>query len=158
MDSIKKREIAVGAFFLVFGIGYLFLASALPRTQFIDAAFVPYVLAIMMCLLGVLQMRETFKLAGGKNAETPDTADYRTVLKTLGLIVAYAALMEPVGFPIMTIVYLFAQFIVLTPANKKISYPMYAAIAVTTSVVVYLTFRQAFDMILPVGLLSAFID
>ncbi len=158
MDHIKKREVAVGAFFLVVGLGYLYLTSAIPRKQFIDAAFVPYVLAITMCLLGVLQMREGYKLAGSKQLGEQDTADYRTVWKTLALIVAYAAFLESVGFPIMTVVYLFAQFIVLTPANKKISYPMYAVIAVTTSVVVYLTFRQAFDMILPVGLLSAFID
>jgi putative tricarboxylic transport membrane protein len=158
MNTIKKREIAVGAFFLVVGIGYLYLTSAIPRKQFVDAAFIPYVLAITMCLLGVLQIREAYKLAASKHAEAPETADYRTVLKTLGLIVAYAALLEPVGFPIMTVVYLFAQFVVLTPVDKKISYVTYGAIAVITSAVVYLTFRQAFDMILPVGLLNGFID
>lgn len=158
MDYIKKREVAVGAFFLVVGIGYLYLTSAIPRKQFIDAAFIPYVLAITMCLLGVLQIRDAYKLASSERAGAQDTADYRTVWKTLGLIVAYAAFLERVGFPIMTVVYLFAQFIVLTPADKKISYGVYGAIAVITSAVVYLTFRQAFDMILPVGLLSGFID
>ncbi|MBT3068184.1 tripartite tricarboxylate transporter TctB family protein [Rhodoferax sp. U11-2br] len=158
MDNIKKREIVVGAIFLLIGIGYLYLTSAIPRKQFIDAAFVPYVLATTMCLLGVLQLREAFKRAGAKQSGKQDTADYRTVWKTLGLIVAYAALLESVGFPLMTVVYLFAQFIVLTPGDKKISYPLYGAIAVTTSIVVYLTFRHAFDMILPVGLLSAFIE
>lgn len=157
MGDKKAREIAVGAFFLVVGLGYLYLTSTIVRKQFIDAAFVPYVLASTMCVLGVLQLREAFRLTGGKHA-SQDTADYGTVLKTLGLIVAYAAFLEPVGFPVMTVVYLFAQFIVLTPGDKKISYPMYGAIAVTTSIVVYLTFRHAFDMILPVGLLSAFIE
>lgn len=71
---------------------------------------------------------------------------------------AYAAFLEPVGFPIMTVVYLFSQFIVLTPTDKKVSYPMYGAIAIITSAVVYLTFRHAFDMILPVGLLNGLID
>jgi putative tricarboxylic transport membrane protein len=158
MDFIKKRETAVGAFFLVVGIGYLYLTSTIPRKQFIDAAFIPYILASTMCLLGILQIREAYKLAAAKQSGKQDTADYRTVWKTLGLIVAYAAFLEPVGFPLMTVVYLFAQFIVLTPSDKKISYPVYAAIAVTTSVVVYLTFRHAFDMILPVGLLSSFIE
>jgi len=158
MDFIKKRETAVGALFLVVGIGYLYLTSTIVRKQFIDAAFVPYILACTMCLLGILQIREAFKLAAAKQSGKHDTADYRTVWKTLGLVVAYAAFLEPVGFPLMTVVYLFAQFIVLTPSDKKISYPVYAAIAVTTSVVVYLTFRHAFDMILPVGLLSSFIE
>lgn len=158
MGHIKKREYAVGAFFLVVGIAYFLLTSAIPRKQFVDAAFVPYVLAITMCVLGVLQLREAYKLAGSQQAGAPDAADYRTVLKTLGLIVAYAALLEPVGFPIMTVVYLLAQFTVLTPNDKKVSYPMYATIAVITSAVVYLTFRHAFDMILPVGLLNGFIE
>jgi putative tricarboxylic transport membrane protein len=158
MGYIKKREFAVGAFFLAVGLGYLYITSALPRRQFIDAAFVPYVLAITMCLLGVVQIWQAHKLVVGEPSGAEDTADYGTVLKTLGLIVAYTALLEPVGFPIMTVVYLFTQFIVLTPADRKVNYLMYAAIAIATSASVYLTFRYAFDMILPVGLLNGLID
>lgn len=158
MSDIKKREYATGVLFLIVGLGYLYMTSTLPRKQFIDAAFVPYVLALTMCLLGVLQLWDARKLTTSKQADSEDKADYRTVWKTLGCIVAYAALLEPVGFPIMTIVYLFAQFIVLTPADKKVNYPMYGTIAIITSVSVYLLFRHAFDMILPVGLLNGFID
>lgn len=111
-----------------------------------------------MCVRGVLQLLEVRKINNGESSATQDTSDYRTVWKTLGLIVAYAALMEPVGFPVMTVVYLFAQFIVLTPLDKKVNYPMYLIIAVLTSTVVYLTFRQAFDMLLPVGVLNGLID
>ncbi len=158
MSNIKKREFAVGVVFLAVGLGYFYMTSTLPRKQFIDATFVPYILAITMCLLGVFQLREARRLADSETSKTEDSADYRTVSKTLGLIVAYAAFLEPVGFPIMTVVYLFSQFIVLTPTDKKVSYPMYGAIAIITSAVVYLTFRHAFDMILPVGLLNGFID
>lgn len=155
MSDIKKREFAVGVFFLAVGLGYLYLTSTLPRKQFIDAAFVPYVLASIMCVLGVLQLREANKLGAGEaSASATDRPDYATVLKTLGLIVVYAAFLESVGFPIMTILYLFAQFIVLTPANKKVNYLMYGAIAVITSAAVFLTFRYAFDMMLPVGLMN----
>ncbi len=158
MSYTKKREYVAGAFFLIVGLGYLYLTSGIPRKQFIDAAFVPYVLAFTMCLLGVLQLRAAYKLPVSEQAGEKDTADYRTVWKTLGLIVAYAAFLEPVGFPVMTVVYLFLQFIVLTPRDKKISYPMYGVIAVMTSAIVYLTFRQAFDMMLPVGLMSGLIE
>ena len=158
MSNIKKREFAVGVFFLVIGLGYLYMTSTLPRKQFIDAAFVPYILATIMCLLGVVQLWETNKLVVGESAKAEGQADYRTVAKTLGLIVAYAAFLEPLGFPIMTIVYLFIQFVVLTPTDKKVSYPMYGTIAILTSVIVYMTFRYAFDMILPLGPLSGLID
>ncbi|MBS1230908.1 MAG: hypothetical protein H6R17_4185 [Proteobacteria bacterium] len=155
MSDIKKREFAVGVFFLVVGLGYLYMTSTLPRKQFIDAAFVPYVLSTIMCVLGVLQLRAASKLVVGEpSAKQAEQPDYSTVLKTLGLIVAYAALLEPVGFPIMTIVYLFTQFIVLTPADKKISYLTYGIISVITSAAVFTTFRYAFDMMLPVGLMN----
>ena len=157
MGNTKKREYAVGAFFLLVGLGYLYLTTAIPRKQFIDAAFIPYVLALTMCLLGVLQLRDAAKLAAS-GAQTADAADYRTVWKTLGLIVAYAAFLQTVGFPIMTVVYLIAQFIVLTPPDQKVSVPKYSLIAVVTSVLVYATFRYAFDMILPVGVLAGFIE
>ncbi len=161
MGNIRKREFATGAAILAIGLGYLYMTSTLPRKQFIDAAFVPYILALTMCLLGVLQMWQGNKLARGEPSvaeNKPDTADYRTVWKTLALIIAYVALLEPIGFPIMTIVYLFVQFIVLTPTEKRINYLMYALIACITSAAVYMTFRYAFDMILPVGLLNDLID
>ena len=158
MSYIKKREIAVGIAFLLVGLGYLYLTMQIPRKQFIDAAFVPYVLAAIMCVLGVLQLLEVRKISDSASSQAQDTSDYRTVWKTLGLIVAYAALMEPVGFPVMTVVYLFAQFIVLTPLDKKVNYPMYLVIAVLTSIIVYAIFRQAFDMLLPVGVLNGLID
>ena len=136
MSYVKKREIAVGIAFLLVGLGYLYLTAMIPRKQFIDAAFVPYVLATIMCVLGVLQLLEVRKISDSASSQAQDTSDYRTVWKTLGLIVAYAALMEPVGFPVMTVVYLFAQFIVLTPLDKKVNYPMYLIIAVLTSIIV----------------------
>ena len=158
MSSLKKREIAVGIAFLFVGLGYLYLTMQIPRKQFIDAAFIPYVLATIMCVLGILQLLEVRKISDSTSSQAQDTSDYRTVWKTLGLIVAYAALMEPIGFPIMTVVYLFAQFIVLTPLDKKVNYPMYLVIAVLTSAVVYVIFRQAFDMLLPVGVFSGMLD
>jgi len=158
MSYQKKREFVAGAFFLLVGLGYLYLTSAIPRKQFIDAAFAPYVLAFTMCLLGVLQLKAAYMMPSADGAGAQDTADYRTVWKTLGLIVAYAALMVPVGFPIMTIVYLFLQFIVLTPGDHKVSYVKYGIIAVMTSAIVYLTFRHAFDMLLPLGLIDGLIE
>lgn len=155
MGDAKKREFALGLIILVAGLAYLFLTSQLPRKQFIDAAFVPYVLASIMCILGVLQLRaaRSFvpKAASGNGEQD---VDYPTVVKTVGLVVGYVALMEYIGFPIMTVLYLVAQFVVLTPLSKKVNYVLYTVIAVISSAVIFLTFRYAFDMMLPVGLLD----
>jgi putative tricarboxylic transport membrane protein len=155
MGDAKKREFALGLIILVAGLAYLFLTNQLPRKQSIDAAFVPYVLASIMCVLGVLQLRAAWsfvpKAPSGKSEET---VDYATVMKTVGLVVGYVALMEYIGFPIMTVLYLMAQFVVLTPVSKKVNYVLYTVIAVISSAVIFLTFRYAFDMMLPVGLLD----
>ena len=152
MDDLKKREFALGIIILVAGIAYLFLTSQLPRKQFVDAAFVPYVLGSIMTLLGVLQLRAASAFVPkAPSAKAADTVDYATVVKTVGLVVAYVALMEYVGFPIMTVLYLVAQFTVLTPLRKKVNYPLYIVIAVISSAFIFLLFRYAFDMMLPVG-------
>ncbi|MEZ5645531.1 MAG: tripartite tricarboxylate transporter TctB family protein [Burkholderiaceae bacterium] len=158
MGHQKRRELVLGAFFLVVGLGFLYLTSELPRKAFIDAAFVPYILAISMSLLGAMQIRDAYKLSDEPQGQAPEVTDHRTVLKTLALIVAYAVLFTSVGFPIMTVAYLFMQFIVLTPTDKKVNYLNYGLIALITTAVVYLTFRHGFDMLLPTGPLSDLIE
>ncbi len=159
MDTHTRKERLIGVVMLGSGLAYLVMTMNLPRKGFIDAAFVPYVLAFILCLLGVLQLMNSRKPANAaKPAEADDEekvpADYPTVLKTLGLIVLYTALLSTVGFPIMTALYLYAQFIVLTPAGQKANHIGYAAIAVVASLVIYYIFRHGFDLLLPSGFLD----
>jgi len=154
MGDAKKREFVLGIIMLVAGIVYLALTSQLPRKQTIDASFVPYLLGSILCVLGVLQLKaaRAFVLKDAKKAVA--NVDYPTVWKTVGLILGYIALMQSIGFPIMTVVYLVAQFTILTPAAKKPNFLVYTVVAVLTSASVYLLFRYAFDMMLPVGFLD----
>ncbi len=155
MNSAKKREFALGIIIIAGSLIYLLMTANLPKKAFIDAAFVPYVLGTIMFVLGVMQLRAAKKFQPKAASEkTEEPIDYPTVLKTVGLIVGYTALMPWVGFPIMTVIYLFTQFIVLTPANKKMNYVLYGVIAVISSAAIFLTFRYAFDMLLPTGLLG----
>ena len=87
-------------------------------------------------------------------AEKPESIDYPTVFKTLALVLLYTALMEPVGFLITTALYLYVQFIVLTPAEQKVKHLRYALIAVVSAVLIFYIFRHGFDLLLPVGLLD----
>lgn len=158
MDTYKKKELVVGAVMLCAGLFYLILTINLPRKGTIDASTVPYVLAIALCLLGFLQ------LLGARKAVRPETdtddeapkaaADYPTVLKTLALIAIYIALLEKVGFLITTALYLYAQFIVITPSDQKVKHLSYVIIAVVASVAIYFTFRHGFDLMLPAGFLD----
>ena len=167
MNTLNKKELIIGVAMLGASIAYLVMAYRLPGHEGVDAATVPVLLAGLLSLLGVMQLFSAFGNKAQAAAETPselpdDSAEEaapeiiepRTVLKTLGLILGYMALLGPVGFPIMTAVYLYLQFIVLTPLNHKVRHPTYALIAVISSAVIYLLFREAFDLMLPAGLLN----
>lgn len=160
MATHKKKELVVGFVMLGTALGYLLMTLKLPGHSGIDAAFVPMLLAVMLCVLAGIQIFSAFGTpqapADGVPHVDPEaprsSVDVPTVVKTLALIVGYIALMNPVGFPIMTAVYLYLQFIVLTPHDHKVGHFSYAAIAVLTSVAIYLLFREAFDLMLPAGL------
>jgi putative tricarboxylic transport membrane protein len=160
MDTYKRKELLVGALMLGAGLFYLFLTINLPRKGFIDASTVPYVLSVGLCLLGALQLLTATKAAqpaADPDAETEPSEkkpDYPTVFKTLGLIAVYVALLQKVGFPIMTVLYLYAQFIVITPREQKINHLAYIVISVVASAVIFVTFRQGFDLMLPTGFLK----
>lgn len=159
MSALKKREIALGCFMIVASVIYLLMAKNLPSNHIgiVTAAFVPYALGIIMFGLGLMQLHNARKIPskteGGKPAEKEEV-DYPTVGKTVALITGFAALMPIVGFPIMTVVYLFLQFIVLTPGYSKPNYVLYGIISVIASAVIFLTFRYGFDLMLPTGLLG----
>jgi len=156
MDPAKKKEVVIGAAMLSTGLIYLFLTANLPRKAFIDAAFVPYLLAAGMCLLGVLQLLAAWGKAPAKQDAAAAEAgpDYLTVGKTLGLIVGYIAVLQWLGFPIATVAYLYLQFLVLTPHDHRISHGRYLLIALCASVFIYVVFRHGFDLLLPAGLLD----
>lgn len=160
MATSKKKELLIGVAMLGTGLGYLLMTTQLPRHDGIDAAFVPSLLSAMLCLLGFLQLLSVRGLskavAEGESeveGQAPASSDIKTVVKTLALIVGYIALLNPVGFPIMTAIYLYLQFIVLTPLDHRVNHLVYALIALVTSAITYLLFREAFDLMLPSGLL-----
>ncbi|MCQ2041825.1 Tripartite tricarboxylate transporter TctB family protein [Stutzerimonas kunmingensis] len=163
MTTANKKELTIGMAMLGVSIAYLVMAYCVPGHDGIDAATVPTLLAILLCLLGGLQTLSALgnraRPAAEGETDAPEqtstsVVEPLTVLKTLGLILIYVVLLGPVGFPIMTALYLYLQFIVLTPVDHKVRHLPYAAIAVVTSAVIYLLFREAFDLLLPAGLLN----
>lgn len=168
MNTPNKKELIIGIAMLGASLTYLVLAQQLPGHDGVDAATVPKLLAGFLSLLGLMQLVSAFakpkavaEPASPVPAEAEEPAveviEPKTVLKTLGLILGYMALLGPVGFPIMTVVYLYLQFLVLTPANQKARHLTYLLTAVICSALIFLLFREAFDLLLPAGLLNDYI-
>ena len=108
-----------------------------------------------MWILGICQL--VFSQKSSKEPlDKGEGVDIKTVIQTALLIILYIALFDMVGFIVMTILYLFFQFIVLTPSDKKINPVLYGIIAVAVSVFVYTVFRYALDIMLPQGIIQFF--
>lgn len=153
----KARELAVGIGMTGAGIGYLLLTGDIPRRGDVDASFVPRILAWMMIGLGALQLLAA-RRAEAAGADSPSAAPALTVVGiSLALIAAFIALMQPLGFPVAASLFLFAQFWLLTPADRKPRPGLYAALAVTASIVIFIAFRYGFKLLLPGGPLTPYL-
>jgi putative tricarboxylic transport membrane protein len=170
MQATRAKGVLVGGLMLVAGLGYLYLTVTLPQRDrtgaaIVDASFIPYILAVLMVGLGILQMIAGLRTPRSGTAAWRDpeadaeegVASYWTVAVTLGLVAAYAALLRPLGFPLVTALYLFLQFIVLTPNDRRASYPLYGVLAIIASIVIFVTFRYGFELLLPAGPLTSFL-
>jgi putative tricarboxylic transport membrane protein len=169
MSRSRTKPVVIGVIMLASGLFYLFLVVGLPRRGVVDAAFFPYVLAVIMIGLGLLQTvvslraepqavlaeDDTTEVAG--ESDTPVRSSYSTVIQTLLLIAGFTALLRPLGFPVAAALYLFFQFIVLKPAQDKPRFGFYALVAVSAALIIFISFRYGFDLILPAGPLTPYL-
>lgn len=155
----RNKELVVGLAMLGVGIGYLYMTMQLPRRGAVDATFFPYALAWAMIGLGALQCLVTLRRSvfAADTEERLQPAQVLTVLATLGLVAAFIAALRPFGFPIAAAGFLFAQFIVLTPSGQKPRLGLYAVLAVLSAIVIFVTFRYGFNLLLPAGPLTRYL-
>ncbi len=150
---------------LVSGIFLLALAALLyagsTRVQSIavttfGAGFFPAIVAGLLAVVSVpIIIAGLRKARGGAAADKAPEEKPRTwgVLATFGIMILYAALLPKVGFIIMTVLYLFAQMLILAPKSKH-NYALVGVISVVSSVVIYYTFVKVFQLMLPAGILG----
>lgn len=155
----KAREAVVGLAMLGAGAGYLALVGDIPRRGAVDASFVPRVLAGMMLGLGALQLLTAWRAVpeGGMAAPRTPWSSLAVVGTSLALIAGFVALLRPLGFPIATALFLFAQFWLLTPGDRRPRPVLYAIVAVAASAVIFAMFRYGFRLLLPAGPFTPFL-
>lgn len=153
-----KRNIVVAVMMLGAGVAYLAMATGLPAREGVDAATVPKALAWMMIALGALELVGALRTAGTAAGQRMPEGGMISVGITLLLIAGFIALLRPLGFPIAAALFLFVQFIVLTPRIRTPNYLFYAALAIMASALIFVTFRYGFDLLLPAGPLIAWLN
>ncbi len=165
LDIIPGSVMAVFAALYLLNIPSIKVFDGLGSTP-INNHFVPYlwggailVLSLWLVVRGLIK-RKKF-LAEGGTVEKTDLkkiiSEYREVIASFVALTIYVALMDAVGFVIMTILYTFAQILILTPREDwKKNYVPAAITAAITGIVLYYIFREMLNVLLPVGILSIF--
>lgn len=158
----KYGDYVVSIFYGILGIAMIIGAMALPKSKVMEIGpdFWPIVIGVLILLLSVILLVMTVKRQGRKlyyeEVEEKDEADYKRVIGSLILALAYVNLLKPIGFIICTLIYLLAQIFVLAPDSRRTKKDVitYLIIDVIFTFVVYFLFRYGFTIVLPQGIFS----
>ncbi len=147
----KKKSIIVSVMFLAFGI-FMFVMSLSLKAMMqndVGSGFFPKVISVVFIAMSAARLIMAVREKEGE--AKPADSDMKGGWETVLLIGAYCLAFQPVGFIISTIVYLFLQILVLTPAERK-SIPVAAIISVVASVAIYVLFNYVINSPLPKGI------
>ena len=153
----KYNDVCSGIFLLILG-GILLVASfSIPAGAAVNIGsdFMPKVTCVLLTVLGIIIVwngrgyAKDFDVASYQKAEN----NYPDLAKSVLALFLYMLLLVPIGFLIMTTVYVFAQAMILAPKERR-NPVLFAVIGLLTAVVVYVIFRHIFILMLPTGILN----
>ena len=160
MSRKKYSDIYAGGLILIIGAVLLAASFFVPRgaAVTIGSDFMPKVTCGLMMVLGLWILKEglnSVKKCDGNDEKDSGIKEvhYKELIISVVLLFAYMLFLVPVGFLIMTTVYIGAQATVLAPAEKK-NPVKFTLIGLVAAVAIYFIFRNVFILMLPVGVLS----
>ncbi len=151
----KQLDMLCSAIFLAFGGVMLFFSLRIRHIIPTDvgSGYVPIFISI--CILVTAGAKLVLTLLDKKTPQKTVKGDGDLVggLGTVGLMLAYVIAFEPVGFLLSSMVYLFAQIMLMSNAENR-KPVLFAAISVVLPLAVSLLFAYAIKMPLPAGVLG----
>jgi hypothetical protein len=163
----KSKDFYASVFLLVFSI-IMYIASysiKMLTVSKIGAEFMPRIVAVAVFILSIILLINSIKemkrpkqeIESLEDEDEQEDANKKvsplSVIITIGLMIGYVTLLKPVGFLIMTAVYLFLQMYVLADkAERRV--PLFLGVSVISSVAVYYCFKSIFHLMLPTGILG----
>ncbi len=170
-NSNYKMDIIPGTVILIFSLWYLSGIHKIPMFTGLGASpltnhFVPYLwggallfLSALLTLRGLNKYR-LYRAAGGdaqKGSFAAALFEKREVVASFIALALYVGLMGLCGFVPTTILYVFAQILILTPAERRQKNVIPAAItAIITGCLLFYIFRYVLNVLLPIGILKMF--
>lgn len=168
-----RNDLLTGLIFCLFSGSYFFIATQIQipgsmKASLLDAASIPKLWGAMMFILGIIILiRGVVKMNGAKKAGyVPETGDVvekvkkgiweaRSAIAMFVILFIYIAMLQPVGFLVSTILFLFGEFFVLTRKEERKLWVI-AVMALVFGVAIYSLFRYGFSMPLPRGIVKFF--
>lgn len=164
-----KTNVVTGSVLSIFSVLYLYFSFSIKPFKGIgatplDSTFIPRLWGTCLLILSASLILRGFKekrKAGesGKRAATvPPSlksaiANNAEVVQTFFAILVFTALLGPVGFTIMSALFIFFEALVLTPKAKR-NPAAAAAIAVIAAVSIDFLFVRLLSVLLPKGILG----
>lgn len=117
----------------------------------------PKLCAALLTVFGAIMLAKNIATwnrgkSAEQNAEEP-RENYRHFFLNLALLALYVALLQSIGFLITTAAYVAIQMYMFSPRQKKHLF-LSPLVGVGTSIVVYFTFVNGFQLLLPSGILG----
>ena len=158
----KYGDLVVSVFFMALSAVMIVAAKMLPKSKVMEIGpdFMPTVIGILTFVLAAILFIVTVKnlkanIADAENAKVEEF-EYRQMLISLLLILAYVFTLQPIGFIITTILYLPAQMMVLAGKGNRTKKDIITVtvISVIFTFVVFFLFRYGFKIVLPAGIFT----
>ena len=164
MKFKKYRDLILGIIALAISAAYLFYTAQIKKRpkltpSYASARTIPYLLGILLAIIAVLLILQGIRKmraydesrdAGEKMSRTDLTA----VALTFIVIIGYILLLQPLGFCLATVLYLFLQMLVLAPKEKR-NLPLFACVSVGFTAVIFVAFRVGLQQLLPRGVIES---
>jgi hypothetical protein len=146
----RAADIAVGCFVALLGIFTFFSSTfiSVAGVHRLSPRTFPYVVSILLFLCGVgLALKSWTLKEQGPVIQWPDALGFRTILVTLLSLGCYIALMDPLGLPLSTFLYLAFSIWYL----NKVKWLMAIVISLITAIVSYTVFIRLLGLSFPAG-------
>lgn len=139
---------------------YLVYLQTRPKLtpSYASASVVPTLLGVVLLVLSmicIIQGIGKLRAADGEGQKgKTNKDDLLPVVLTFAVMIGYTLIMQPLGFILSTIIFLFLEMLVLSPADKR-NYLLFAIVAVVFTAVIFVAFRVGLQQLLPRGIIES---
>jgi len=159
----RHKDTVIAIFTIIFAVFYYYLSHRIKilEDKFINSTFFPRLLAFFLVCLSILLIikdctKKDGKAEDDKDRKSIDKTGRIRIILTFVLLILYVVLMNFLGFPLMTVCYIFGQILVLTPTEKYTvkRVGLFLGISVLSTAIIYIVFTRCFTLVLPTGIIN----